>query len=89
MLLCLVRFVSQCTSQHPELIRSETGGKGCPRTRQRMVRSLATRTFISFCRTKKLSLLQDFITDPVNPNLDGLFENVMQSCKVVIDKNGN
>lgn len=33
--------------------------------------------------------LQDFNADPMNPNLDGLLENVKQSYKAVIDQYGN
>ena len=33
--------------------------------------------------------MQDFIADPLNPNVDGLLENIMRSCRVVIDQDGN
>jgi len=32
-------------------------------------------------------LPHDFITDPVNPNVGGLLENINRSCRVVIDEN--
>ena len=32
---------------------------------------------------------QDFITDPVNPNVGGLLENIKRSCRAVINENGN
>lgn len=38
---------------------------------------------------KKLSLLEDFMEDPINPNVSGLLENVKQSYKVAIDQHGN
>ncbi|KAF8688196.1 hypothetical protein AX14_003508 [Amanita brunnescens Koide BX004] len=33
------------------------------------------------------NLPRDFIADPVNPNVDGLLENIKRSCKVVIGEN--
>ena len=36
----------------------------------------------------QLRSLQDFIADPVNPNIDGLLENIQQSCKTIIDDYG-
>lgn len=54
-----------------------------------MVRPLTTSKHLLFCVTRKLSPPQDFVADPVNPNVDGLLENIKRSCKVVIDENGN
>ena len=54
-----------------------------------MVRKLAERKRLSSRVTIiKLSSPQDFISDPVNPNVDGLLENIQQSCKAVIDDHG-
>ena len=35
-----------------------------------------------------MSLPQDLIVDPVNPNVDGVLENIKRLCKVVTDEKG-
>jgi len=35
-----------------------------------------------------LSLLEDFIADPINPNINGLLEKIKQACRVMVDESG-
>lgn len=46
-------------------------------------------SFYQVIKQKTDSLpLQDFITDPLNPNVDDLLANINQSYEAVIDKYG-
>ena len=39
-------------------------------------------------KSRKLRLSQDFIADPVNPNVEGLLENIKWSYTAVVDQYG-
>lgn len=56
-----------------------------------MVQTFAICKHLFSCEmaSKKLSLSQGFITDPVNPDVDGLLENIQWLGKVDIDDYGN
>lgn len=35
-----------------------------------------------------LIVLEDFLADPINPNIDGLLENIKRARKVMVDEYG-